>query len=96
MSRRRALHGLHGEKRVLAARVLEYLTRYPNASDTLEGIARFWLRGDCPATSREMEEVMIELVDRGLVERRLKPDGEWIYRRTRDPAPAAPREGAGT
>ncbi len=67
--------------------MVEYLTRHPNATDTVEGIARFWLSGDRPATKREVEAVMIELVDRGLVKRRLKPDGEWIYRRAGDAPP---------
>ncbi len=80
MNRRSALEGLDGARRALAARVLEYLQRYPKATDTIEGIARFWLSGDRP-TNREMEGVMNELFERGQVERSLKPDGEWVYRR---------------
>ncbi len=92
MNPRSALEGLDGAQRVLAARVLEYLRRNPNATDTIEGIARFWLSGERP-TDQEMEEIMTELAGRQLVERRLKPDGEWVYRRAAG-EPAAEPEGA--
>ncbi len=76
----KSLLGLEEESRALAVRVLEYLKRHPNATDTVAGIARFWMKSDLAATPRkEVERIVMELVEQGLMQRTLKADGEWIY-----------------
>ncbi len=62
-----------------AAGLLDYLRRHPNARDTLEGIASFWLGGVAAQTREEIEQAVMDLVEEGVMERRLKPDGEWLY-----------------
>ncbi len=84
---------LEEPERGLAALVLEYLTRYPNAMDTIEGITRFWMGSDFVAASpQQVEAAVNRLVDRGLMERRWKPDGEWIYGLAKGALPEAIRE----
>lgn len=79
---RERLLGLEGDSYGLALAILEYLARHPNAADTAEGIARFWLKGDSMAEA--VEEVMVELADRRLVRQTRQPDGGRIYSRLRD------------
>jgi len=74
---RNHLLGFDDEIHGAARRILEYLELHPHATDTVEGISRFWLKGDLAA--EEVEDVVRELVAGGLVEQTLKPDGEWIY-----------------
>ncbi len=63
-----------------AAGLLDYLRRHPNARDTLEGIAKFWLGEDTTDKTREeIEKAVMDLIEEGWMERRLKPDGEWLY-----------------
>ncbi len=82
------LSGLEDESRDLAVRVLEYLKRHPKATDTVAGIARFWMQSDLAATPRrEVERIVMELVEQGLMQRTLKADGEWIYGLARKPKP---------
>jgi hypothetical protein len=77
--------GQEEESRALAGRVLEHLKRHPNATDTVEGIARFWMQSDLAATPREeVEKIVTELVEQGFMQRTLKADGEWIYGRARE------------
>ena len=75
----------------LERRILEYLETHPQATDTLEGIARFWLSGTCD-DREQVERIVTDLVDRGLMRRRLKPDGEWLYLRKPPPSPGSPPE----
>ena len=86
------MHGLDTAKRHLAERILEYLMRHPHATDTVEGIARFWLAdAEDGASSDDTLEAVTHLVRQGRMRRSLKPDGEWIYGLAAD---AANDEGA--
>ena len=72
----------------ITERVLAYFRRNSEAMDSVEGIARFWVRGDRGAVERSVAE----LHARGLLDRRLI-GGAAFYSLPRDgsatPAPAA-------
>ncbi len=55
-----------GEDSQLASRILDYFQRHPQAKDTVEGIARWWVSADPVGVRR----VLDRLVDLELVERR--------------------------
>ena len=68
-------------KRAAACRaVLDYLARNPRASDSLAGIATWWLREDgVRVTEAVLEEALESLVVEGLLRRRVLPDGTVLY-----------------
>jgi hypothetical protein len=52
----------------LADEILEYLLRYPEAEDTVEGIAEWWMaEQQARWTVDEVREAMKELVAKGVV-----------------------------
>jgi uncharacterized protein YbaP (TraB family) len=66
------------------ARIRRYLDEHPNAADTLEGIARWWLAGDegyvwLDTVERAMERLSAD----GIAVRRTLADGTVIYERNR-------------
>ncbi len=70
----------------LAAEILEYLKRHPNAKDTLEGITHWWLLEQrIQHTIPEVEGALTELVEQGLVQQHQQRDGRICYRRSRQP-----------
>lgn len=71
----------------LAQEVERYLSLYPGAADTLEGIARWWLvRTQVEALLPRVEAALDHLVDRGVLTRRLLPDGNCVYARANAPS----------
>ena len=62
--------------------VLSYLDRHPNAADTLEGIANWWLPQQRYITAQvRIHAVLQELVSRGVLQLRRLPDGAALYTR---------------
>ena len=55
-----------GEDSQLALRILDYLRRHPQAKDSVEGIARFWVNADPIEVRRSLDK----LVDLKLVVKR--------------------------
>jgi hypothetical protein len=55
-----------GEGSPLALQILDYLRRHPQAKDSVEGIAQFWVQAD----PIEVRRVLDRLVDMKLVEKR--------------------------
>ncbi len=55
-----------GEDSQLALRILDYLRRHPQAKDSVEGIARFWVNAD----PIEVRRAFDKLVDLKLVVKR--------------------------
>lgn len=55
-----------GEKSQLALQILDYLRRHPQAKDSVEGIAQFWVQAD----PIEVRRALDALVDEKLVEKR--------------------------
>lgn len=74
-----------GAKRRRAAEAIgAYLARHPVAADTEQGIARWWLVPmgvDVPLA--DVRQALAELLQQGLVERIVLPDGSAIYRAPR-------------
>ncbi len=63
-----------------------YWLRHPQASDTLDGICRWWVAVP-PFTRSQVEAALAWLVMRGLVQAHQAADGRVRYRRVVD-APA--------
>jgi len=57
-----------GEESQLALRILDYFRRNPQAKDSVEGIAQFWVNAD----PIEVRRALDKLVDLRLVEKREK------------------------
>jgi len=55
-----------GEDSQLALQILAYFRRHPQATDSVEGIARFWVTAD----PLEVRRALDKLVDLKLVEKR--------------------------
>jgi hypothetical protein len=65
----------------VAADILRYLRSHPDAADTAEGIARWWLGGRRYEDNlARVLEAMPALVAEGLVEKQTLPDGAEVYR----------------
>ncbi|HET7065477.1 MAG TPA: hypothetical protein VFI49_14490 [Rudaea sp.] len=64
----------------VAATVLAYLQRHPDAADTLEGIVRWWLPQQRYETEKaRIEQVLETLVGVGTLRRERLPDGALLY-----------------
>ncbi len=59
--------------------LLAYWLRHPHASDTLEGICRWWL-SDAPVPVPRVEMALAWLVERGAVAVQPSADGRVRYR----------------
>lgn len=69
----------------VAATIRQYLLDHPNAADTLEGVARWWLLGDADdAWLREVQLAIEQLVNRREVVCRILRDGTVIYERNKE------------
>jgi hypothetical protein len=64
----------------LADEILRYLREHPEAQDTIDGIADWWLpdRSVHPEI-REVESALRQLVDRELVDEIVREDGKRHY-----------------
>lgn len=72
----------HGRDVDDIARELErYVDAHPAAADTVHGIARWWLAGPEQPQVRDVEAALAVLVRRGVLSRRLLPDGTPVYAR---------------
>jgi hypothetical protein len=72
----------------VAAEVLAYLAKRPNAADTLEGVLAWWLPRQRYETERDKIEQALEgLAAGGFIEKTRIVDGTVLYSRarTRDP-----------
>jgi hypothetical protein len=68
------------------ARELErYVEVHPAAADSLQGIARWWLMRPAQAPLKDVEAAVTALVRRGVLSRRLLPDGRAVYARAARP-----------
>lgn len=64
----------------VAAAITAYLARHPDAADSAEGIARWWLPGEgIDVSPEEVRCALAQLIDRHVVAVRRLPDGRRIY-----------------
>lgn len=76
---------LSPEKRGVVQEVLRYLSRHPEAGDTLEHIAKWWLPVERLLPKLEvLEETLAYLVAQGVVTETVLPGGEKFYKVTPD------------
>jgi hypothetical protein len=68
------------ETESLEQRITDYLRQHPQAGDTLEGIARWWLlRQQVHDSLRSVERALEGLKLEGLVKERRTPGGQRLY-----------------
>lgn len=65
------------ETRHIATALVAYWKGNPSASDTLDGIAKWWLPGSPRA---KIEAALRGLIERGVVEASTTPNGHMRYR----------------
>jgi hypothetical protein len=64
----------------IASTIERYVISRPNASDTIEGIRRWWLVDTSSEEDRGLLELALErLVDRGVMTKRALPDGKIVF-----------------
>ena len=69
----------------LAQTIRDYLSTHPNAADTLEGVATWWLSGSADREWLDhVERAMEQLMRQGEVVRQILRDGTVIYERNKD------------
>jgi hypothetical protein len=61
--------------------ILRYLHSHPDAVDTVEGIAKWWLPPEKCSDARIVEEALARLEAQGLVHRRTNADRHILYSR---------------
>jgi len=66
----------------IALALVRYLRLHPQASDTAEGIARWWLRGEMRAEVWHVQQVLEWMTEAGLIEGITTRDGRKRYRRS--------------
>jgi Fe2+ or Zn2+ uptake regulation protein len=64
--------------------LLAYLLEHPQASDTSDGIARWWLRADAPVNSARLQLALDWMEEQGLIDRVVAGDGRVRWRRSDD------------
>jgi hypothetical protein len=67
-----------GDARAVAVQIARYLRAHPDAADTLEGAALWWLQGQPPTDVVERAMRLLEEVK--VVERHILPGGRVIFR----------------
>ena len=65
----------------VADAILRYLARHPDAADTSEGIARWWMPADHAADPDAVLSALARLEAQGLVHRRINADQHVLYSR---------------
>lgn len=69
--------------KALEQQILEYLAAHPQACDTLEGVAKWWVMSQQIAeTILAVRRALDRLKQRGLVEEQRCADGQTLYRVT--------------
>jgi hypothetical protein len=73
----------------LARELESYVASHPSAADTLECIARWWLKDAVQPSLSRVEAALDLLASRGIVARFPLPDGRFVYQRARQDSQAA-------
>jgi len=70
------------QTKTLVRDLLMYVQANPNASDSAQGIARWWLDPSKEVDVQVLEDALKFLVDKGVFAERLVADGRRSYRRS--------------
>lgn len=71
----------HRQSEAIERQLLAYLETHPAASDTADGIGRWWMTE--PADAEAVASAVDRLVKRGIVERVAGPDAQLRYRKAK-------------
>jgi phosphatidate phosphatase APP1 len=64
----------------LARAIARYVRAHPNASDTLEGVARWWVASEAEHAPLDfLQRALDTLADQQVLSRRVLPDGRQVY-----------------
>ena len=64
-----------------APEILDYLSRHPDAQDTIDGIMHWWVLDACIRNwAPKIAETIEQLVQQGFLERKPSADGHIFYR----------------
>jgi hypothetical protein len=64
----------------LTRAIVRYVNAHPNASDTLEGVARWWVASDAEhAPIDSLQHALDVLTEQHVLTRRVLPDGRQAY-----------------
>jgi Fe2+ or Zn2+ uptake regulation protein len=61
--------------------ILRYLAAHPDAVDSAEGIAQWWLPAECHVDLDTMEAALERLLRQGLIRQRTNADQHVLYSR---------------
>jgi len=72
-----------GDERVsrIAVALLEYAESNPHASDTLDGIGRWWLTNANSVSREDLSRALDKLVAEGRFDTHISPDGQCRWRK---------------
>ncbi len=73
--------------------VLAYLARHPQAADSVDGVARWWVGDDGRLGLPLVQQALDRLVTAGELRRQRLADGSVLYARAGAPPSAARRSG---
>jgi hypothetical protein len=69
------------EQKMLAEKIMSYLGKNPNAGDTTDGIAKWWLEsGNTPQQVKQVANVLEILTREGLIRKRQLYGGTTLYK----------------
>lgn len=73
--------GLTKREEVIACRILKYLMRHPHATDTAEGLTRWWLlEEEIHERVSEVSQGLSFLVEQGFLLENKRPEAAPLYR----------------
>ncbi len=74
----------------VATEIRRYLESHPNATDSLDGVQRWWLLpGAVEAPSPSVQQALDLLVHEGAVIKKILPDGTIVYASSQRGGPVA-------
>ncbi len=65
----------------IADAIVSYLDSHPDAADTIEGIAKWWLPAKMCGDMRSIHSALARLAAQGVVQRRTHADRHVVYSR---------------
>ena len=87
----RSMNAGNQDIEALAANIRSYLREHPNAADTAQGVAQWWVRGEAgDAWLGKVRSALEQLVREGSMASSTLRDGTVIYERNKHGHPSPP------